>query len=431
MAKFEAGKIIKTRTGSPIKIEDFLGEGGQGEVYLVTYNGEKKALKWYKNAGKDPDAFYKNLERNIKSGSPDKAFLWPEEVTEKTEGSFGYIMNLRPEGYHELSEFIIAKKARFSSFKAATEACIRVVSAFRILHNNGYSYQDLNDGNFFIDPQTGDVLICDNDNVAENGTNSGIIGKPRYMAPEVVLGKCMPNSSTDRFSLAIVLFIILMLNHPLEGKHWKDIPCMTTEAAEKLYGSKALFVFDKENQSNAPVPGLHNNALRRWKYMPAYIRDAFQKALGQDAIKNPAKRMRELDWLKVLVRFRSEIALCSCSNEVFIVDAKTTPCDGCGKPMPVTHTIKLAEYSMAAINGSRVYRCQIDRACNADKALDPIASIISKKGAPGVLGIKNMTDQTFAITMPDGSSKRLAPKEVMPFLSGTVVKIYNHTFTLC
>ena len=28
------------------------------------------------------------------------------------------------------------------------------------------SYQDLNDGNFFIDPQTGKVLICDNDNVA-------------------------------------------------------------------------------------------------------------------------------------------------------------------------------------------------------------------------------------------------------------------------
>lgn len=38
-----------------------------------------------------------------------------------------------------------------------------------MLHRHGYSYQDLNDGNFFINPESGDVLICDNDNVMPQG----------------------------------------------------------------------------------------------------------------------------------------------------------------------------------------------------------------------------------------------------------------------
>ena len=38
-----------------------------------------------------------------------------------------------------------------------------------------------------IHPETGDVLICDNDNVAPEGVTSGILGKARYMAPELSL----------------------------------------------------------------------------------------------------------------------------------------------------------------------------------------------------------------------------------------------------
>ena len=58
------------------------------------------------------------------------------------------------------------------------------------------------------------MLICDNDNVAPYGDNLGIAGKCRYMAPEVVLGKKRPDLHTDRFSLAVVLYLLLFLNHP-------------------------------------------------------------------------------------------------------------------------------------------------------------------------------------------------------------------------
>ena len=73
--------------------------------------------------------------------------------------------------------------------KTIIDAALNIVSAYRILHNNGYCYQDLNNGNFFINPDTGRVLICDNDNVAPDGTHTGIIGKPGYIAPEIILGQ--------------------------------------------------------------------------------------------------------------------------------------------------------------------------------------------------------------------------------------------------
>ncbi len=428
MAQFEPGKVLQTNFGAPIKVVKYLAGGGQGDVYIVEFNGNKKALKWYRNAGKDPDALYNSIKHNVDKGAPDKAFLWPEAITEKSDGSFGYLMDLRPEGYYELSEFMLAREVKFSSFKAAVEACIRIVSAFRLLHNEGFSYQDLNDGNFFINPKNGDVLICDNDNVAANGTNMGIIGKPRYMAPEIVLGKALPDTQTDRFSLSVILFLILCMNHPLEGKR-ALMPCMTPAEAEKLYGSHALFIYDPDDQSNAPVNNIHTNAIARWSFMPDYIKDAFLKAFSQQAINEPGRRLRELDWLKVLVRFRSDIVRCGCGNEVFIQNAATTPCDGCGKPLAVTHVIQLPGYAITAAKGSRIYRCQLG-ICNANEALDPVAVVVAKPDNPAVLGLKNMTDQILAVTTPTGNVRQVRPQDIIPFKGGITIEAYGSKIIL-
>lgn len=424
MKPFESGKILKTDFGAPIKIINYLASGGQGDVYLVEYKGKKKALKWYRNIGNNPAAFYENLKHNIQKGSPDKAFLWPEAITKKYKENFGYIMNLRPEGYYELSEFMLARDVKFSSFRTAVEACIRITSAFRILHNNGCSYQDINDGNFFINPKTGDVLICDNDNVAPNGTNMGIIGKQRYMAPEIVCRHALPNTQTDRFSLSIILFLILFMNHPFEGKK-SLVPCLTPLEAEKLYGSEALFIYDPQNKANAPVKNIHVNVSARWEFMPDYIKEAFVKAFSQTSIKEPNKRLRELDWLKVFVRFRSNIVKCTCGNEIFIKNAYTTMCDGCGKNIIIKQVIKLPDYTIAAVSGSRIYRCQLG-ICNAGEALNPVALVVSKNNNPSILGLKNMTTNILSAKELNGNVHQIHPQEILPIKKGIEVEIYGN-----
>ena len=416
------GFRIKTLFGGTVKVAKYLAEGGQGAVYVVDYNGEKKALKWYKKIalGNSPSAFYDNIKQNIMRGSPSPEFLWPLDITEWVDGTFGYIMDLRPEGYYEVTEFML-RHVKFKSFRTIIDAALQIVSAYRILHNEGYSYLDLNDGNFFINPQTGRVLICDNDNVAPENHETGIKGKPRYMAPEIVMGKNKPNSLSDRFSMSVILYILFCLNHPLEGKRYL-VAGLTPAHQEKLYGSEPLFMMDPDDHSNGPHPVVHSNSITMWRCLPDYMRKIFESAFSQKALQRPAARPKEIDWLKVLTRFRSEIVRCSCGNEIFIEDGKPCSCDGCRKMAVVPYRLVLSEYSIPAIKDSRVYRCQLG-VCDANDALNPVAHIVEKKDTPGVFGIRNKTDRRWDAVTTKGVARKVAPDEVIPVKPGITFTI--------
>ena len=150
MSELKMGDRVRILNGGECKVLAKLGEGGQGIVYKVSYEGKEMALKWYFiEKMKNPKQFYSNLQRNIEQGAPTDSFLWPQELSEYSQGeSFGYHMELRPQQYEDFSRFLLAR-VRFSSVSALINAGLNMVEGFRALHNRGYSYQDLNDGNFF------------------------------------------------------------------------------------------------------------------------------------------------------------------------------------------------------------------------------------------------------------------------------------------
>lgn len=414
--KLGAGTRIKMLYGEAV-VEKWLAEGGQGDVYQVTYNGEEKALKWYKTIGmgKDPEAFYGNLKNNVLKKSPSPEFLWPLDIAVwEKEGVFGYVMDLRPEGYYEISDYMLTK-VRFKSYRAAVDAALHIVSAYRILHNKGYSYQDLNDGNFFINPENGDVRIGDNDNVAPNGVETGIIGKPRYMAPEIVTGEKKPDSLSDLFSMSVILFILFCLNHPLEGK-LSLVPALTPALQEKLYGTDALFILDEGNESNAPDPVIHRNTLLVWNTLPDYMKKLFARAFSQQALKNPNARPAESDWIDGLVRFRSDIVICACRNNVFSRDGKPCQCEKCKKTVEIPCRLKLRNYSIPGVAGSRIYRCQV-APCNADRASNLIGQVGLSK-ADMTLRIKNVSERSWDAVTPSGKLKKVKPGESIPLKHG-------------
>lgn len=420
--ELQDGYHIKTILGSEIIVGQRLGGGGQGDVYMVSYNGQNKALKWYKlsGMGRNKQAFYDNIKSNVMKGSPSPEFLWPIDVTEWENETFGYVMDLVPNGYYEVSEYLL-RNVNMPSFKVVIDAALHIVSAFRILHNNGYSYQDLNDGNFFIDPRTGKVLICDNDNVAPNGMDTGILGKPRYMAPEIVLRRKMPDNLSDRFSMSLILYRLFCLDHPLEGKR-SLVPCLTPEHQEKLYGSEALFMFDPDNIENAPDPVIHKNSLTVWKCLPDYIRELFLKAFSQKSMTNPNARPKELDWINALVRFRSEIIRCSCGNEMFTQQGSPCRCDNCRKMANIPFRLEFPDYAIPGIAGARIYRCQTGTT-DADEALMPMGQVVAKTGQPTVLGLKNMSENTWNAITTKGTAKKVKRDEIIPLKDGITFTI--------
>lgn len=408
MTELSKGTKVTLSNGGFVTIKKELGRGGQGIVYLVDYNGKDMALKWYLNA--PDDFFYANLNNNILNGAPSDAFLWPKALAERQNGSYGYVMELRPKKYFEFGNFLMAK-AKFASFDAMLNAAMKICNGFMMLHRFGYSYQDLNDGNFFIDPQTGDVLICDNDNVMPQGEKSGIMGKARYMAPEVVAGG-IPDKYSDRFSLSVILFMLFYANHPLEGAKVVACPCMTEAYEKKFYGSEAVFIYNPNDKSNLPVRGIHRNVIRRWPVLPAILRDTFIREFSEEMLRNPQKRMLEQNWEKQIASLRDSLVKCPhCLDETFIEEGKNT-CINCGKPVDIPLLLKIGNRNVFLTEGTKLY---IDHDNNADV-------LVLKDARSGLLLLKNLSkDITWTAETPSGKLKTVAPGECAPVKEGIKV----------
>ena len=159
----------------------------------------------------------------------------------------------------------LMKRRAEPSFYALCRAAYNLTNGYQQLHSMGFSYRDISFGDMFFDQNNGDVLICDNDNVSANGVdNSSVYGTPRFMAPEIVTGIAKPSRNTDLYSLAVLLFYMFFLGHPLEGKKEASIKCMDIHAMNKLYGSSPVFIFDPKDKSNRPVKGYQDNPIIYW-----------------------------------------------------------------------------------------------------------------------------------------------------------------------
>ena len=438
MVELKIGQEVEMEFGGRAKVLKVIGSGGQGIVYLVEFNSQKWALKWYDvDKIKRPKEFRQNIKNNIQDGAPSNKFLWPKYLTkENDQGTFGYIMELKPESFDSFVDILNTYKlvidpltgratkqpVRFTSLYAMVTAVINIANAFRQLHRVGKSYQDLNDGGFFINVNTGAVLVCDCDNIAPDGSNFGIGGKPGYMAPEVVRGIAKPDVQTDKYSLAVVLFKLLFRGDPMEGeKVVKDV-CLTESSELKHYGQDAVFVYDPDNASNRPVRGIHDNVIKFWRIYPKYIRDAFIQSFTQ-GISEPNKRIIENEWQKLFIRLRSEIIMCGCGRTNFTsmfsqADEKTYRCPKCGMEF-ATLEFSNRENRMPLYVGCKFFVCEIDP--DSDDFLTVAGELVENKLKPGVLGIKNCTEQTWTARLPDGKNYPIQPGKGFPIWKGLEV----------
>jgi len=424
MSNLISGAQIMLSDGSTATVKSKLGEGGQGVVYLVTLsNGTDMALKCYLN--KPEAAFMKNLKDLISQKPPSPAFLWPKYIASIDGEECGYVMALKPKTYFELGDFYSAGfdgkvKANFASFEARIQAAIHVCNAFRQLHIQGLSYQDVNDGGFLINPGDGEVLICDCDNVCPNNTSiSHILGKTRYMAPEVIEGN-YPNTDSDRLSLAIILYRLFMLDHPFEGERIIKIPCLTQEIERLKYGREAVFVYDAFDNSNRPNSRIHSNSTLFWKYCPPSLQKMFQKALGHEAIVNPTNRVSAKDWKELFLELRRNLIVCPKSPEGkdhdFMADNPVQQCLRCGDHIVIDTTLYFSDGSKYIVTPHKhIY---------ISDEMNPIAFGVSRVNNSGEieLGIRNTSNSTWNVQTPTGNIRQVEPGKSMPLLNSMQIR---------
>ncbi len=414
MADLTKGCTVPLENGETLKVLEKLGEGGQGTVYKVDFAGKPCALKWYAARKlKSPIAFQDNLRKNIGDGPPSGNFLWPHTLTKRDgQGNFGYVMDLRPAGFADFSDILNNKPGCRLGLHALVESALQIVSSFRALHLQGKSYQDLNDGNFFLNPQSGAVLICDNDNVSPDQQNLGIGGKPGYVAPEIVRGEARPDTLTDQHSLAVVLFKLLLRHDPLMGKAYVASVCITEETEKRLYGEHPVFIFDPKDDSNRPVPGVHPNPIKLWPHYPAYVQDAFIKSFCE-GMKNRNARLTEKEWLYILIRLRGEILTCACGAEYFASSVKKQvtnnlfSCPAC--KLQCSYPLQLqtnANIPVLLFPGNRLYACHTQQ--GSEDWTTEQGKVVTNKNQRSIWGIKNESQAAW-VTSAEGTDSTVVP----------------------
>lgn len=401
--QLKEGAILTSASGNAYTVQKLLGEGGQGQVYSVTCGNKQYALKWYlkHTATAKQKAILENL---ITKGKPDTTFLWPMDLIGQSENAFGYIMELRPKEYKSIVDLM--KRRAEPSFYNLCKVAFNLTSSYQKLHAMGYSYRDISFGNLFFNPDNGDVLICDNDNVSVNGKDdSSVYGTPRFMAPEIVIGKAKPSRNTDLYSLSVLLFYMFFMNHPLEGKLEASIRCMDTYAMHKLYGTNPVFIYDPDNKANRPLKGYQDNAIIYWDLYPKALKNLFVQTFTT-GLANPARRVTENKWLETFSNMMSEIMICPCCGaEVFLDEAgKETlgvahTCWNCSETVKIPLSLIIGKSRILLQKGSKIYAHHI--LGNYDMSTI-VGTVVQNPKNPNIRGIRNVSDLNWTYIKANG-----------------------------
>ena len=352
-------------------------------------------------------------------GTPDSSFLWPEDLALDPQGErFGYIMGLRPKNYKGLQDLL---KCRIDpTFEVLCRTAFNLVRAYEKLHSKGNCYRDISFGNLFFDAETGDVLICDNDNVAPRDMPGLVMGTPRFMAPEIVRGEAKPSRYTDQFSLAVLLFYIFMVAHPLDGKREAQIKCYDIPAQNKLYGTDPLFIFDPNDDSNRPVPGIQDNALIYWPMYPQELKDLFTESFTV-GLMNPNKRVTENRWLAVLGNMLSGTIRCpKCGAEIFFDNAhpSASRCWHCNGTVAMPTTLVIGKRRVLLQPDAILPTYQIDGRYDTE---DAAGRVVRNPKNPALLGLRNESKDNWTYIKTDGSHLVVAPGKTAGIAQGAKI----------
>jgi len=374
-------------------------------VYKASLDGQPVAVKWYypNIAAQMPE---ENLQRLISTPSPSPKFAWPLAIVKsKKVPGYGYVMPLRPEGMHGIDDLI--NRLVDPGFFILCTAAFHLADSFLKLHALGLCYRDLSYGNAFINPRSGDVCICDNDNVTINGDrHATVLGTPLFMAPEIVKRQAYPDANSDLYSLATLLFLLFILDHPLFGRREHAVHCLDEAAMNHLCGTNPLFIYDPNDESNRPVPGRHVNALAFWPLYPLAFRRLFTKSFTTGLRDAQNGRVRESEWRAAIVQLRDSIHYCRCGAENMydreqLANAQPRACAACQQPLVLPPRLRTKHGIIMLNHDTKLYGHHLSEA-HLYVFTKPWAEI-AQHPSTGQWGLRNLSPDPWKATLSNAS----------------------------
>jgi serine/threonine protein kinase len=230
--------------------------------------------------------------------------------------------------------------------------CLMIARAVRRMHAAGLAHSDLSYKNVLIDPTTGRACLIDIDGLVVPGKfPPDVVGTPDFIAPECVMtahlpredpNRKLPSIVTDRHALAVLIYMYLLLRHPLRGDKVHDMNDPQKDE-ELSMGAKALFIEHPSDASNRVKLANVKPAELPWRDIAKlpytitgpYLSELFLRAFTI-GLHDPAARPSADDWEIALVKTVDLLQPCAnsgCEQKWFVFDNKTKPvCPFCSTP---------------------------------------------------------------------------------------------------
>ena len=300
--------------------------GKEAHIYKTSQHGYlakiyKKPKGWQEKAVEEIVGEY-----NVVAKHPDVSdlFCWPKAVIVKPK--LGVLIPEAPPNLMDVNiKFLLFSKSfktltsnRRGNWKMRVEIALKMARSMRSLHGSGLCHGDISFNNILVDPRTGEMRWIDLDGLVIPGDphhRPAVGGTLQYMAPELITGNAKPSINTDIHSLAVLIYELLLMNHPLlcpgrPGR--KDIPMKIHKGKDGKrldidvleLGKYALYVEHPTNKYNRPI-GDYIGSSVLGKEIQELMRRTFV-----DGIQNPDKRPTANVWEGALRNLLDDIKPC-------------------------------------------------------------------------------------------------------------------------
>lgn len=331
-------KVISSKLGRLDLADRPFASGGAGEVYRATdANGIVHCVKILTNHKPGDYEKLRHMADNppAKLVEPWGAVCWPLDMVSRSVSGkpVGYVMPMALSGSVELSNLtnirwpgknpprLAAKLDRTSQTglkKRMLIAC-NLCAAVSMIHKMGCVFVDLKPQNILVSPE-GLVSVVDLDSlqvVSGRELFRGPLGSPEYMPSEsykmdFTHGPKI-DSSWDLFSLAVIIYEILLGIHPFTATPNPSIlGCETIEDAIRF----KMYVHGKNRTNLEVVPAPHS-AIRD---IPAELASLFVRAFDSNS---PAQRPTAKAWGMALLAAQGTAP--ALSKSIFSIPPPATP----------------------------------------------------------------------------------------------------------
>lgn len=425
----EAGTIVKSHEGKDVEVVRCIHQGGTNDVFEVLYDQKRYAMKVYKDKYREKYTIkdFWLLENKATALSMHKNFVWPCDFVEDVGGGYsgGVLMPLIGEEYFPLTE-ILKGTSNFSSFQTRINAAIHLVAEMRALHSKGYCYANLDPTKLLVNPKTGELRMCDVDNIVITGEPVATNTSWEYTVPEIDKYNKKSNVELDNYAVSVLIFCLLFNVGPYEGKEYIKSWGQSPKARLFMF-SNDFFMFWDEGNYNRPVEGIHQYAIDMWNYFPQHIKDLFLHDFQRHASDYLLRYTPALTWLDNLQRLKTHTTSCpNCQGAVFLDEYDEHWCPICHTAIETPLSIRTNRigYTIPIIPGNMVFKEQI-APVNLDELSTVALRVCKHKDNPEIVLLKNILPSKLIVNIPGkGLSELPAGYSIRP-VEGVKLRVDN------